>query len=56
MLHVLQSVSKWIALGSLLLLLLALFNKDQLPEPDYYQHDRLTDPVQRPTLRKPFSI
>ncbi len=56
MLHVLQSVSKWIALGSLLLLLLALFNKDQLPEPDYYQHDRLTDPVQRPTLRTPFWI
>lgn len=56
MLHILQSVSKWGAIVSLLLLLLGLFYKDRLPEPNYYQHDRLTDPVQRPTLRSPFWI
>jgi hypothetical protein len=56
MLLLLQSVSKWIALASLILLLTALFYKDRLPEPAFYQIDRLTDPVQRPTQRPPFWV
>lgn len=56
MLHLLQSVSKWIAFASLLILLTSLFYKDKLPEPDYFQSDSLTDPVQRPTLRTPFWV
>lgn len=53
MLLLLQSISKWIVLASLLMLLASLFFKDRLPDPGYFQSERLTDPVQRRTLRKP---
>jgi hypothetical protein len=54
--HLLQSISQWIALAALLLLLIALYHKDQLPVPAYYQSDRLTDPIQRPISSNPFWI
>lgn len=56
MLHLLKSISKWLVIASLLCLLFALLYKDRLPEPAYYQSDRLTDPQQRSTLREPFWI
>ena len=56
MLHLLQSISKWTAIGSLTLLLASLLYKDRLPEPGQYDIDRLTDPLQQSTFRKPFWI
>jgi hypothetical protein len=56
MLKLLYTGSKWVAVASLLLLLIALLYKDRLPEPDVYQFEELSDPVQRPTLRTPFTV
>ena len=56
MLHLLQSISKWTVIGSLILLLASLIYKDRLPEPEHYEIDRLTDPLQQSTFRKPFWI
>lgn len=44
------------AIVSLILLLISLLYKDKLPEPARYDIDRLTNPVQEPTLRSPFWI
>ncbi|MCU7830941.1 MAG: hypothetical protein KZQ85_17920 [Candidatus Thiodiazotropha sp. (ex Myrtea sp. 'scaly one' KF741663)] len=56
MLHLLQSLSKWIAIISLAVLLITLFSKDDLPSPAGYDLDRLTDPKQEKTFRSPFSV
>jgi hypothetical protein len=56
MLHLLQSISKWSAIASLLLLLTSLIYKDRLPVPTHYDIERLSEPVQRATLRSPFWI
>ncbi len=56
MLFLLQSVSKWLVIASLLILLTSFFYKDRLPEPDFYQQGRLGEPEQRPTGRTPFWI
>ncbi len=56
MLFFLQSVSKWIAIASVLLLVTTHFHKDKLPEPGFYQQERLVDPVQESTFRSPFWI
>jgi hypothetical protein len=56
MLLLLQSVSKWMAIASLLILLIALFYKDRLPEADFYRQERLGEPEQRQTRDTPFWI
>jgi hypothetical protein len=56
MLQLLYTGSKWALVGSLLLLSTALFYRDRLPDPDAYQHARLSDPIQRPTHRQPFTV
>jgi hypothetical protein len=53
MLHLLQSISKWAVIISILLLLLSLVYKDRLPDPDHYESRGLVDPVQESTFRSP---
>ena len=54
--YLLQSISKWIAIASLLILLTSLLYKDRLPDPDYFLGDQLEDPVQTPTQQAPFWV
>lgn len=56
MLPLLQSISKWIAIVTLLILLTSLIYKDRLPVPDDFLSDQLEDPVQTPTQRTPFWV
>lgn len=56
MLHLLQSISKWTLIASLLLLLISLVYKDRLPDPGQYEINRLTDPLQESTFRSPFWV
>ncbi|MCU7929496.1 MAG: hypothetical protein KZQ90_01760 [Candidatus Thiodiazotropha sp. (ex Codakia rugifera)] len=56
MLHLLESLSKWVIVISLAVLLITFMSKDDLPDPTIYDLDRLTDPKQKKTFRSPFSV
>jgi hypothetical protein len=56
MLHLLESLSKWIVIISLAVMLITFSSKDDLPDPEAYNLDRLTDPKQEKTSRSPFSV
>ena len=56
MLHILQSVTQWIAILSLAVLLYALMGKDKLPDPNGFDLERLSDPKQEKITRKPFEV
>lgn len=54
MLHRLESLSQWMAIASLSILLLTYFQKDELPSPDAYGLDRMPAPLQEETSIAPF--
>lgn len=52
----LEFLAKWLFIASAAALAAVYFNKDKLPEPDYYIQQKLSDPVQTPTQIKPFTV
>lgn len=54
MLHLLESLFKWLFLLSLLVTLAAYLQKDELPEPHVYDLALLKEPQQTPTRMQPF--
>lgn len=51
-----EKIFKWGVILSFLLFVVTFFLKDKLPDPDFYDLERLTPPLQYETERKPFSI
>jgi hypothetical protein len=52
----LESIFKWIFYISFLTMLLCIYYKDSFPDPNYYEVDRLTAPIQTETDKAPFTI
>lgn len=53
--HLLESIFKWLLLGSVLAMLITYFYKDTLPPPTFYDLDKLAEPLQSPTTVKSFT-
>jgi len=57
MLHLLESLSKWMVIVSFSVLLFTYFSKDRLPAPDTYGlSEPLPPPLQEETLQTPFGL
>jgi hypothetical protein len=52
----LESAFKWLFLGSLVLLGVSYWQKDDLPAPETFDRSRLEAPIQTPTDREPFTV
>ena len=52
----LESAFKWLFLGSLVLLAVSYWQKDDLPPPETFDRGRLDAPIQTPTDRDPFTV
>lgn len=52
----LESLFRWLFVGSLLLLAVTWWHKDQLPIPEVLGHGVLSPPIQTPTQREAFTV